>query len=48
VSTSGLLYQGSGNWQYNWKTPKNYANQCMVARVRLNDDSTHDFDVSFK
>jgi hypothetical protein len=48
VSTSGLLYQGSGNWQYNWKTPKNYANMCMVARVTLFDGSTHDFDVSFK
>jgi hypothetical protein len=48
VSTSGLLYQGSGNWQYNWKTPKNYANTCMVARVTLADGTTHDFDVSFK
>jgi hypothetical protein len=48
VSTSGLLYLGSGNWQYNWKTPKNYAGLCLVARVTLSDLSTHDFDVSFK
>jgi hypothetical protein len=45
ASTSGLLYQGSGNWQYNWKTPKLYANSCMVARVdALLDGTTHDFD----
>jgi Bacterial Ig-like domain (group 3)/MBG domain (YGX type) len=48
VSTSGLLYQGNGNWQYNWKTPKNYANTCMVARVTLADGTTHEFNVSFK
>ena len=48
VSTSGLLYQGNGNWQYNWKTPKQYANSCLVARVTLADGTTHDFDVSFK
>jgi hypothetical protein len=48
VSTSGLLYKGSGNWQYNWKTPKQYAGLCLVARVTLLDKTTHDFDVSFK
>jgi hypothetical protein len=48
VSTSGLLYQGNGNWQYNWKTPKQYANMCMVARVTLSDGTTHEFNVSFK
>ncbi len=48
VSTSGPLYQGNGNWQYNWKTPKNYANTCMVARVTLADGTTHEFNVSFK
>src|SRR5262249_21654862 len=45
-STSGLLYQGGGNWQFNWKTPKNYAGICLVVRVTLSDSSTHDFDVS--
>jgi hypothetical protein len=48
TSTSGLLYQGSGNWQFNWKTPKNYAGLCLVARVTLSDNTTHDFAVSFK
>jgi hypothetical protein len=48
LSTSGLLYEGNGNWQFNWKTPKNYAGLCMVARVTLSDSTTHDFDVSFK
>jgi hypothetical protein len=45
---SGLLYQGNGNWQWNWKTPKEYAGQCRVARVTLSDGTTHEYDVKFK
>ncbi len=45
---SGLQYLGNGNWQFNWKTPKEYAGQCRVARVTLNDGSTHEYDVKFK
>ncbi len=45
---SGLLYQGNGNWQWNWKTPKEYAGQCRVARVTLRDGTTHEYDVKFK
>jgi hypothetical protein len=36
---SGLLYHGDGNWQYNWKTPKNYAKKCRAMYVLFNDGS---------
>jgi hypothetical protein len=45
---SGLQYLGNGNWQFNWKTPKDYAGQCRVARVTLKDGSVHEYDVKFK
>jgi hypothetical protein len=45
---SGLQYLGGGNWQFNWKTPKQYANQCRLARVTLSDGTVHDFNVKFK
>jgi hypothetical protein len=25
AGNSGLQYQGNGNWQFNWKTPREYA-----------------------
>jgi hypothetical protein len=31
--SSGLQYLGDGNWQFNWKTPKSYANTCRVLYV---------------
>jgi subtilisin family serine protease len=34
---SGLLYQGNGNWQFNWKTPKAYAGQCRTMYLNLSD-----------
>jgi len=34
---SGLQYLGSGNWQYNWKTPKTYSGKCREMLVRFND-----------
>ena len=37
---SGLQYQGDGNWQFNWKTPKSYAGQCRTMRLNLADSDT--------
>ena len=48
AGSSGLQYQGDGNWQFNWKTPKNYANQCRIARVTLKDGTFKEFNVKFK
>ncbi len=48
TNSSGLLYNGNGNWHFNWKTPKSYANQCRIMTVTLNDGSTHDADFKFK
>lgn len=30
---SGLISQGNGYWQFNWATPKGYANSCRTAIV---------------
>lgn len=32
---SGLKYQGNGDWQYNWKTPKNYAGTCRALYIEF-------------
>jgi hypothetical protein len=45
---SGLIYNGDGNWHYNWKTPKLYGGTCRVATITLNDGSTHDAYFKFK
>ena len=47
-TNSGLQYNGNGNWHFNWKTPKTYANQCRIMTLTLNDGSTHDADFKFK
>ena len=35
--SSGLQYLGSGNWQYNWSTPKSYAGTCKIMTLNLKD-----------
>jgi len=47
AGASGLQYMGGGNWQFNWKTQKSYANQCRVMVLKLNDGSTHTADFTF-
>jgi len=32
---SGLQYNGDGNWQYNWKTPKSYTGSCQAMYVEF-------------
>jgi len=34
---SGLQYLGDGNYQFNWKTPKSYANQTRNVRLTIDD-----------
>jgi hypothetical protein len=41
AGSSGLQYQGNGNWQFNWKTPKTYAGACRTMVLTLHDGSTH-------
>ena len=41
ASASGLQYQGDGNWQYNWKTPKTYAGQCRTFTINLAGRPAH-------
>lgn len=45
---SGLQYLGDGNWHYNWKTPKDYANQCRVMVLTLKDGSGHSAQFTFR
>lgn len=42
---SGLQYNGFGEWQFNWKTPKEYANKCRVLYLQL--DSGHGSPVAY-
>jgi hypothetical protein len=37
AGSSGLQYVGDGYWQFNWKTPKDYADTCRVLGVEFND-----------
>ena len=34
---SGLLNQGNGNYQFNWKTPKTYAKSCKTMKLDLGE-----------
>jgi hypothetical protein len=45
---SGLQYQGAGDWQFNWKTPKGYAGQCRTMTLTLSDNTTHTASFQFK
>jgi hypothetical protein len=38
---SGLQNLGNGYYQYNWQTPKNYANSCKTMQLNLGEGSTH-------
>jgi len=34
---SGLLNQGNGNYQFDWKTPKTYARSCKTMKLDLGE-----------
>lgn len=40
AGSSGLQYDGDGYWQFNWKTPKTYANTCRAMYVEFNSGAT--------
>lgn len=40
AGSSGLQYNGDGYWQFNWKTPKDYANTCRSMFVLFNSEQT--------
>jgi hypothetical protein len=45
---SGLQYLGDGNWQYNWKTSKDYKGKCRIMTLTLKDGTQHEADFKFK
>jgi hypothetical protein len=40
AGNSGLQYNGDGYWQFNWKTPKDYANSCRGMYVQFDSGAT--------
>ena len=38
--SSMLQYLGTGNWQFNWAVPKNFAGQCRTMTLRLKGDAS--------
>jgi hypothetical protein len=48
TNSSGLIYQGDGYWQFNWKTVKTWSGTCRIMTVELSDGSTHTAAFSFK
>jgi hypothetical protein len=39
AGASGLQNLGDGNYQFNWKTPTNYANSCKTMNLNLGEGS---------
>jgi hypothetical protein len=35
AGSSGLQYLGDGYWQFNWKTPKTYADKCRIMAIEF-------------
>jgi hypothetical protein len=48
AGSSGLQYQGNGNWQFNWATPRSYAGQCRTMKLTLSDGSTNTAAFQFR
>jgi hypothetical protein len=45
---SGLQNLGDGYYQFNWKTPKIYANSCKTLRLSLGEGSGFEHTALFK
>ena len=45
---SGLQNHGDGYYQFNWKTPTNYANSCRTFAVKLGDGATTFLQANFQ
>jgi hypothetical protein len=41
TGNSGLQNLGDGYYQFNWATPKGYANSCKTAKLNVGDGTTH-------
>jgi hypothetical protein len=47
-SNTGLLNQGNGNYQFNWRTPKSLSGECLTITVSTGDGVQHNADIQFK
>jgi len=48
VGDVGLQYLGDGNWQFNWKTPRDYAGQCRTKSPEVRDGARHEVRFVFR
>jgi hypothetical protein len=46
--SSGLQNLGDGNYQFNWKTPKSYANSCKTLKLNLGEGAGFEHTALFK
>jgi hypothetical protein len=46
--SSGLQNFGNGYYQFNWKTPTNYANSCRTFAVNLFDGASSYLQANFQ
>ena len=48
AGASGLQNLGNGYYQFNWATPKSYANSCKTLHLSLGDGADHTAQFQFK
>ncbi len=48
AGSSGLINQGNGYYQFNWKTPTTYANTCRTFALNLEDGATTFLQANFR
>jgi serine protease AprX len=48
AGSSGLLNQGNGNYQFNWKTPTSYAKSCKTMKLDLGEGPGHEHTALFQ
>jgi hypothetical protein len=47
-SQTGLMNQGNGSYQFNWKTLKSYSRECLTLTLDVGDGVAHNADFQFK
>ncbi len=48
AGNSGLLNQGDGNYQFNWKTPTAYAKSCKTMKLDLGEGPGNEHTAQFQ
>jgi subtilisin family serine protease len=48
AGNSGLINQGDGNYQFNWKTPKSYSKSCKTVLLDLSEGAGYEHTAQFQ